>query len=162
MSHLHLEDLECDIIKGIHSITHLSPFHLTLKNVSITQFQEVPCITFLKLTDLQDNQDLEDFSTFRDGEAFTIRGHSSFDNKLMGLFEVEISPPYHIAPSLHELHTQDCKNFMEVVLRKMVKVRRDFAMHEENKHLGFACISVGLFLFWLQPAGVTTMLERRF
>ena len=59
----------------------------------------------------------------------------------MGLFEAEISPPYHIAPSLRELHIQDCENFMGAALRKMVEARGDFAVREENKHLGFACIS---------------------
>ena len=60
MSDLHLEDLEDDVIKGIHTTTHLSPTHLTLKNVSINEFPEVPCTTFLELADLRDNQDLEE------------------------------------------------------------------------------------------------------
>ena len=69
MSDLHLKDLEDDVIKGIHSIAHLSPSHLTLKNVSMNEFWEVPCTTFLELADLRDDQDLEDFSTFWDGEG---------------------------------------------------------------------------------------------
>ena len=52
MSNLHLEDLEDDVIKEIHSIAHLCPTHLTLKNVSINEFPEVSCTTFLELADL--------------------------------------------------------------------------------------------------------------
>ena len=59
----------------------------------------------------------------------------------MGLFEAEISPPYYIAPGLRELHIEDCENFTGAALRKMVEARKDFAMHEENKRVGFACIS---------------------
>lgn len=61
MSDLHLETLEDDVIKGMNSIAHLSPTHLTLKNVSINEFPEVPCTAFLELADLRDDQDLEDF-----------------------------------------------------------------------------------------------------
>ena len=71
----------------------------------------------------------------------SIRGCSSFDDNLMGLLEAEISPPYHITRSLRELLIEDCENFTGAALRKMVEARRDFAMREENKHLGFACIS---------------------
>ena len=46
-----------------------------------------------------------------------------------------------MAPSLRELHIQNCENFTGAALRKMVEARRDFAMREENKHLGFACMS---------------------
>ena len=122
MSDLHLEDLEDDMIKGMHTIGHLSPSHLTLKNVFINEFPEVPCTAFLELADLR--------------EVLSIGGCSSFDDNLMGLLEVEISPLYHIAPSLRELHIEDCENLTGAALRKMVEARR-----EENKRLGFACIS---------------------
>lgn len=140
VSEVHLEDLEDDVIKGIHSIAHLSPTHLMLKNVSINEFPEVPCTTFLELADLRDDQDLEDFLTFWDGEVLSLRGCPSFDDNLLGLFEAEIVPPYHIAPSLRALHIEDCENFTGKALRRMVERRRDFAMREENRGLGFVCI----------------------
>lgn len=136
-----LEDLDQDAIKHLFDQAFFNPTYLLLRNIPIDSLPHVPQPVFLELASIPIDNDIEDLLCFWDGEVLAIRDCPGFSDSILSLFAEEISPPYHICPSLREIHIQDCTNFTGQGLRRMADMRMDLASRRENKELRLTHIS---------------------
>ncbi|EAU83832.1 hypothetical protein CC1G_09501 [Coprinopsis cinerea okayama7 len=136
-----LEDLSADVAKHMFDLAIFNPTYLLLRNIPIDALPHVPQPIFLELSEIPIDQDIEDFLCFWDGEVLALRDCPGFNDAILALFAEEVSPPYHICPSLRELHVQNCSNFSGRGLRRMAEIRMDFASRRENESLNLSHIS---------------------
>lgn len=136
-----LEDLSRDVVKHLFDMATFTPTYLLLRNIPIDDLPHVPQPIYLELVDVPIDQDIEDFLCFWDGEVLAIRDCQGFNDGILSLFAEEVSPPYHICPTLRELHIQNCINFSGRGLRRMAEMRMDFASRRENESLNLSHIS---------------------
>lgn len=136
-----LEDLDQGTIKHLFDQAVFDPTYLLLRNIPIDALPHVPQPVFLELANIPIEHDIEDLLCFWDGEVLAIRDCPGFSDSILALFAEEISPPYHICPSLREMHIQDCDNFSGQGLRRMAQMRMDLASRPENKELCLTHIS---------------------
>lgn len=143
VSDLILEDLSDGVVKSIFDHATLNPTYMLMRNVPIDELPQIPQPAYLELSEIGTDQDLEDFLCFWDGEVLAIRSCMGFDDNLLGMFQAEIAPPYHVmlSPSLRELHIQDCPNFSAAALRSMIQIRKEFVERADNKDLDLRYIS---------------------
>ncbi|KAH6903252.1 hypothetical protein BKA70DRAFT_1433764 [Coprinopsis sp. MPI-PUGE-AT-0042] len=136
-----LEDLDQDVVKHLFDQAMFNPTYLLMRNIPIDALPHVPQPVFLELVGIPIDHDIEDFLCFWDGEVLAIRECPGFSDSILSLFAEEISPPYHICPSLREIHIQDCTNFTGQGLRRMAEMRMDLASRRENKNFSLTHIS---------------------
>ena len=143
VSDLILEDLSDGVVKSFFDHATIAPTYMLMRNVPIDELPQIPQPLYLELSEISTDQDLEDFLCFWDGEVLALRSCNGFDDNLLGIFQAEIAPPYHVmlSPSLRELHIQDCPQFTANALRSMIQARKEFVQRPENKHLGLTYIS---------------------